>query len=248
MRCENCGGEISLEAAFCEYCGSPNRHAQRHAREMKSFRRAFEKSERSVHSAVHSFTGTSLRIVIIALLILAVFLLLILGGKSYEFRRMIVQGRTERNAAQVMAVMDGLLAAEDFLAFNAFCDENYVDCFDNAFEKYAPAERVGAAFSYVYRDLMALAAPPEYAQPENLAAALADDLDYFYDVVDIADYEYYDGADSEQNRAALAAMKQRVELLLITYCGLSEEEAQAMETMSAARRAIILEEAVLYGE
>ena len=92
---------------------------------------------------------------------------------------------------------------------------------------------------------MSLAAPPEYAQPENLAAALADDLDYFYDVVDIADYEYYDGADSEQNRAALAAMKQRVELLLITYCGLSGEEATAMETMSAARRAIILEEAVL---
>ena len=35
MRCENCGGEISLEAAFCEYCGSPNAHAQSHAKEMK---------------------------------------------------------------------------------------------------------------------------------------------------------------------------------------------------------------------
>ena len=172
-------------------------------------------------------------------------MLLIFGGKSYEFRRMIVQGRTERNAPKVMAKMDALLEAEDFLAFSAFCDENYVDCFDNAFEKYAPAERASAAFSYVYRDLMSLVAPAEYAQPEDLAAALADNLDYFYDVADIADYEYYDGADSAQNRAALAAMKERVELLLITYCGLSAEEAEAMETMSVARRAIILEEAAL---
>ena len=248
MRCENCGGEISLEAAFCEYCGSPNLHAQSHAREMKSFRRAFERSERSVRSAVHGYTGTSLRIVIIALLILAVFLLLIFGGKSYEFRRMIVRGRTERNAPKLMETMDVLLETEDFLAFTAFCDENYVDCFDNAFEKYAPAERASGAFSYVYRDLMSLAAPPEYARPEDLAAALADDLDYFYDVADIADYEYYGGADSEQNRAALAAMKERVKLLLITYCGLSGEEAEAMESLSAARRAIILEEAVLNGQ
>ena len=75
MRCENCGGKISLEATFCEYCGSPNPHAQSHAREMKRFRRDFEKSRSSVHSAVRSYTGLSVHMVIIVLLILAIFLL-----------------------------------------------------------------------------------------------------------------------------------------------------------------------------
>lgn len=248
MRCENCGGEISLEAAFCEYCGSPNPHAQSHAREMKRFRRDFEKSRSSVHSAVRSYTGLSVRMVIIVLLILAIFLLFLFGGRAYSVRRMIVQGRTERNAVKVMAQMDELLKAEEFLAFNAFCEENYVDCFDSVFEKYAPAERAAAAFSYVYRDIMSLAAPPEYAQREDAIAALADDLGYFYDVADIADYEYYEGADSQQNRAALAAMKERLELLLISHCGLSAGEAESVEALSAARRAILLEEALLDGE
>ena len=248
MRCENCGGEISLESAFCEYCGSPNLHAQSHAREMKKFRRAFERSRSSVDSTVRSYTGLSVRIVIIVLLILAIFLLFIFSGNAYSFRRMIVQGRTERNAAGVMDTMDALLAAEDFLAFSSFCDENYVDCFDNVFEKYAPADRASSAFSYVYKDIMSVAVPPEYREMEDMLEALTDDLGYFYSAADMAEYEYYEGADSEQNRAALAAMEERIELLLVTYCGLSENEARELKSMSAAQRAMALEEAVKHGE
>ncbi len=248
MRCKHCGGEISLEAAFCSYCGQPNEQTMGSAVEMKKFRRSFEATRTAVHSRVQRFTGASVRIVIIALLILAIFLLLIMGGRAYSLRRMIVQGRTERNAPAVMEQMDALLEAEDFLAFSSFCDENYVDCFDNAFEKYAPVERAAAAFSYAYRDIMALAAPAEYQSADDIIPALVDDLDYFYDVADISGYEYYDGADNALNRQALGAMEQRIRLLLISYCDLTEDEAAALRDMTAVGRGTVLEEAMKRGE
>ncbi len=248
MRCKHCGGEISLEAAYCSYCGQPNEQAMGHAKELNKFRRAFESTRSAVNTRVQRFTGASVRIVIIALLILAIFLLLIIGGRAYSVRRMIVQGRTERNAEKVMAQMDALLEAEEFLAFNAFCDENYVDCFDNAFEKYAPAERAAAAFSYAYRDIMALAAPADYQSPDDILPALADDLEYFYNAADIGEYEHYEGADNALNRNALAAMEQRISLLLMSYCNLTEQEAAALRDMSAVGRGTILEEAMAHGE
>lgn len=248
MRCKYCGGEISLEAAFCSYCGKPNEHAAEHAREMKKFRRAFENTRSGVRSTVKSYTGASVRLAIIALLIVLIVLLFVLGGQSYSLRRAIVQHRTEKNASTVMATMDELLAAEDFLAFHAYCEENYVDCYDSSFEKYAPVERASTAYSYVYRDIMAVASPPEYAALSALVSSLSEDLEYFYDTTDIEEYEYYDGADSEQNRAALAAMEDRIGLLLVTYCGIDAEDVAALPDMSTPRRGILLEEGVLSDE
>jgi len=70
----------------------------------------------------------------------------------------------------------------------------------------------------------------------------------FCDALDMEQYEYYQGADSAQNRAALAAMQERTSLLLQSCCGLSPEEAGAIWEMSGAQRAITLEEAMADAE
>ena len=43
MRCEYCGGNISLEAEECPYCGAPNKHAKQHAKDMKKYHSALKK-------------------------------------------------------------------------------------------------------------------------------------------------------------------------------------------------------------
>ena len=141
MRCKYCGGDIRLEDAYCSYCGKPNEHAARHAREMKAFRSDYEATKSGVQRTVHRFTGSSVRIALAAVLLIAIVLLLLLGGRAYSIRRAILEARSERNAAACMAEMDALLAAEDFLGFHAYCEANCIDPYDNAFEAYAPAER-----------------------------------------------------------------------------------------------------------
>ena len=248
MRCKYCGGDIRLEDAYCSYCGKPNEHAARHAGEMAEFRADYARSKSRVEHTVRRFTGSSVRAVIIALLLIAIVLLLLLGGRAYSIRRAVIQARSERSAAACMAEMDALLAGEDFLGFSAYCEANYIDPYDNAFEPYAPAERAARSFSYLYTDILRAANPPEYYDTERLISTLTDDLGYFYSALDMEQYEYYEGADSEQNRAALAAMEERAALLLQSFCGLTAEEAAQMRYLSEARRAIALEEGLSHAE
>lgn len=244
MRCKHCGGDISLETAFCPYCGQPNEHAQQHVREMKKFRRSYENTKSGVHNTVKNRTGISVRVAIIAVLIVLSVLLLIVGGKAYSIRRAWIQNRTEKNAGQMMQTMDALLEAEEFSAFSAFCEENYIESYGGTFESYAPVIWAAGTYCYVYGDIMSVLMPAEWQEPEQTVESLSDNLELFYDALNMEKYEYYEGADNEQNRKALAAMDENVTMLLEAYFGLSHEEAESLKTMSEARRALMLEEAI----
>lgn len=244
MKCKYCGGNITLETEYCPYCGKTNEHAQKHAADMKTYQRVYESTRNGVQDAAHKYTGATIRLIIIAVLVIMIVVLFILGAKSYDFRRMWIEHRSEKNSKQNMETMDEYLENEEFLAFTAFCEENYIYTYDTVFEKYTPAERVSRYYRYVYEDIMRIACPPEYADQEFVLESLSENLEYFYTSMDMKEYEYYD-IDTELNQRAIAAMEEKTELLLHVYCGLTEEEAMSMRTMSKAKRAVMLEEAVL---
>ena len=62
------------------------------------------------------------------------------------------------------------------------------------------------------------------------------------------EYRYYDGVDTKEKQAIVENMKESMELLLQTYCGLTSEEAAGLEEISAAKRAVLLEEKLGYGK
>lgn len=244
MRCEYCGGNISLEAEECPYCGAPNKHAQKHAKDMKTYHKAYESTRSGVEEATHKYTGVTVRVVIIAILIVVILVLLVLGAKAYDFRRMWIESRSEKNAVQYMEIMDSYLENEEFIAFTTFCDENYIDTYETVYEKYMPVERASRYYSYVYQEIMSVACPPVYQEQEQALEYLVENLEGFYTSLDMTEYEYYEGVDTEENRNALKAMEEKIQLLLQTYCGLSAEEAEEFPAMTKAQRAILLEEAV----
>lgn len=248
MKCNYCGGNLSLETEVCPYCGRPNEQAQKHVRAMKSYRSAFERTKRGVEDSTQRYTGATIRVVMIAVLFIVIIAAFLIGGNAYEFRHMWIQNRAEKNASEYMEIMDRYLEEENFLAFNAFCNENYIYAYDNAYEKYAPVERVSQIYCYVYTDIMKVACPPEYQDMESILESLVESLDYFYGSLNMEDYLYYEGADNEQNRQALQTMEQNVTLMLQTYCGLSKEDAEDFKEQTKARRAVMLEEAVNDGK
>ena len=245
MRCDNCGGKISLEMAFCPYCGKENVHATQHIRDMQEYRQDYEETKTDVQERAHRFTGTTVRVIVIALLGIMIVLLLVLGGNVYSLKRKLVTARTERNAESVMSQMDIYLEEEDFIAFTVFCEENYIDTFETVFEKYMPVERAASYYRYLYSQLMRIVVPPEYLEMEEAVKDLEECLDQFYRALDKSEYEYYENIDWELNEKSLSAMEKKVNLLLETYCGLTREEAEALKTMTSAKRAMMLEEAIL---
>ncbi len=245
MKCKYCGGNITLESDVCPYCGKPNEHAQQHAKNMRVYRRVFEKTKSGVQETTSRYTGITVRVVMIAILVIIITLLLVLAGESYSIKRAWIQKKTEKNAPQVIQQMNQYLEEEEFLAFYSFCAENYIETFESPFEAYVPAERVSRSYSYVYQNIMRVVCPPKYMELESVINNLSEDLEYFYDSMDMSNYEYYTNIDWEINGKALAAMEENVQRLLETYCGLTKEETSEIREMSKAKRAVMLEEAIL---
>ncbi len=245
MRCKHCGGEITLETAYCPYCGKPNEHALQHAEDMETYQRVYEDTKSDVQETAHKFTGVMVRAVIIAALLIVSVVLLVLGAKAFDFKRMWKEKQAERNSAQIMQELDACLENEEYIMINCIFQENYIYTYDTVFEKYTPIERACQYYQYLYEQMMQVALPPEYADRETDVERLVEQLDYFYTTTDIEEYEYCDGADTKENRENLKKMEKKVEVLLQTYCNLTEEEAKSFKTLSKAKKSILLEEAIL---
>ena len=245
MKCKYCGGNISLEMAYCPYCGKPNEHAMRHAKEMQEYQEVYEQTRNDVQEKAHRFTGTTVRVIVIALLVLVIVGLLVLAGNGYALKRAWKQNQAEKHAQEMMAQMDAYLEEEDFIAFTSFCEENYIDTYETVFEAYVPVDRAARSFSYVYMQIMRIACPPTYAEQDSQISVLAEQLNYFYEALDMTQYEYYENIDEEKAQVAFAAMEEKVNVLLMSYCGLTKEEAESLKGMSEAQRAVTIEEAVL---
>jgi len=248
MKCENCGGNITLEMAYCPYCGLPNEHAQQHAKDMETYHAVYEDTRSDVQEKTARFTGATVRIVIIAVLIIVIIGLMILGANAYSFRRSYMQKAAEKNTEAYMEQLDQYMEDEDFLAFYYYWQEKYIDSYETDYEKYMPVERACHSYVYIYKYIMQIAAPTDYQDAESILEYLTDSLDNFYRAIDMDEYEYYENVDSEQNREALAAMEKHIQLLLQEYCGVSKEDAKRLGDMTKAERAMILEEAVLNEE
>lgn len=253
MKCENCGGNLSLEDVACPYCGTVNKHAQQHIRDMKRYQGEFQSTRKNVYAVTRKYAGITVRAVVITALVILTVIMGVIASESYSIKRNIRQKQAERHFDKYAAQMETYLADEDYLAFHAFAEAHYIDGDDTSYEKYIPAIRVSSQYFYLYETIMGAYTRlhRDYADQETLERQteyVAEQLNYFYEALDMENYSYYEGADSQLNRDALAGMERNAKALLQTYCGISPEEAENLAELSGAKRMVLLEERMRYGE
>ncbi len=251
MECKYCGGKLRLTDAKCPYCGMENEENRKHAEDMKHFKGQFENTKKNVYQTTRRYTQISVQIVMIAALIVSILMVGVAEHSSYSIRRVLVQWKTENSYEEYSKILDTYLEEEDFIAFQAFCAEKYIGSTDGAYEKYVPLKMAANYYAYCYQNIMQAGfyEGKEYGTSlewyiENLSGQLSG----FYSNLDLERYYYYENYDCEQNKKAIEAMRQNMRYLLITYCGLTMEEAIECETLNEGRRTVLLEEALLYEE
>lgn len=252
MKCENCGGNLSLEDLNCPYCGTINKHAQQHARDMKHYHGEFQSTQKDVYATTKRYAGITVRAIIIAVLLILCIVLAVIGSQSYSIRRMILENRAERNFNEYSAKMDEYLENEDYMAFHAFVEANSIYGYDTDYEKYIPVMRASSQYTYLYECIMGtyteIQKKSDIETIQSRVDYLSDQLNYFYEALDMEKYSYCEGGDSPENRTAFERMEQNVEALLQTYCGLTQEDAESLMELSEARRMVLLEERISYAE
>lgn len=246
MKCENCGGSLSLEAAYCPHCGTVNKHAQQHVKDMNRYHGEFKATQRHVYAVVKNYAGISVRAAIIAGLLILTVALGIVASMDYDIKRGIMKGRAERNWEEYSAHLDQLILEEDYIALSAFAQENYIDAYESPYEKYVSVLRAADQYTYLYDTILSVYAQiqkeEQWEDTSTYAKRLGEQLNYFYDALDMERYSYYQGADSQSNQAALERMEETATVLLQAYCGLTPEDGAELKDLTPAKRMVLLEE------
>lgn len=247
MKCEKCGGNISLEALHCPFCGEINIHAQQHVKDMARYQGEFARTRTNVYTVTRNYAGIAVRAGIITVLLILIIVFCYIGNESYIIKNNMRESNANRSFKKYSAIMDEYLAQEDYLAFGAFCEANCIETYNTKYEKYYQVMSVCYAYYQLYDRIMAAntaKAGDDFSERdrENYISSIVQTMEYYYRYLDEERYGSYEGADSEKERATIAQIKEDVHALLRAYCGLTEEDIAGFDSLSDAQRTIIIEE------
>ena len=239
MKCRYCGGEIPLEAAVCPYCGRPNEEARQHAEDMRHFRKEFQKTSDEVKEKAARAGKRSVRILISALLIAGGLVFIILGSHAYDFAYRARARKAEKNAAVNIEKAAEYLKNGEYAVFASFAHEKKIS-YTDAFEEYDYCYRMAYSYKNFEQDLIKIVFPGRYGAGSYALRNCTDDLHDFYRSLKADEY-LWNREPNDLEKETAAALRKNVEALLVTYLGLTEEEAAGMEDLSEANRALLLE-------
>lgn len=243
MKCDYCGGLLSLEDEKCPHCGRPNEHARKHIEDMRRYEGEFEKTKKYVYEKTGIYTQIAVRTVILAILVILSVGLFVLNDNAYSITRDLARSSAEKKYGEYSQIMDGYLAEENFVAFSSFCEAHSLSSYEGAYApKYWQVIPTATFYVQVMDELYQYAFPGSYTL-DQLPEWTADTMKYFYKNLEDAYVAYSaETVDDPAIAEALDAMEETVKRFLVTYCGFTEEEAEAMHNMSDARRQLLLEE------
>lgn len=246
MKCENCGGNLTLEDVVCPHCESVNQHAIQHIRDMKRYRKDYEGTKEGVYSVIKNYVGVTVRIVIIAVLIVLIFLCARQREDSFSIKLNSMKKEAEKNAEEYKAVIDDYLEAGEFRTLNYYLEMNVISASMPAYEDYKAVFNAISNYGFFYADIIGYMHPSGEKNLATYPTRLEEDIRQFYNLFD--EENYINIYIQPQHKEYIIQMKEEMEALMITYCGLTEEEAQDIWEMSKAERMTLLEERLLYEE
>lgn len=244
MKCEYCGGSLSLEDEYCPHCGQPNKHAKQHIKDMRRFQGEFEDTRNYVYEKTKTYTEMTVRVIIIAVLIILIVVTSIARVRSWKIVDSLREGSAAMHYAGYSKVMDQYLAEEDYVDFYQYCLEKNIRYYKGAYEEqYGRVIQLAMMYSSLLDNFSNYIDFQEGGSPDTTVRNIQDSLYSFYRYYEEDSSWYYgNGQVTEQYLEAADTMLVNVEDILVTYCGFTREEAQEMQELSSASRAVLLEE------
>ncbi len=248
MKCEFCGGNLSLEHKFCTHCGAVNKHAQQHFKDMQRFKGDFEETRENVYEVTGKYKGIVVRAALIAMLLIMVIVCIIIYSDAYSIKLKFHEYQANWNYDSYSRVINQYMEEENYQALSAFCTAKDISGYERKYKKYNPVIRTSRDYCTVYDYLMGITVVEDEETRESMLESLSWSLESFYDGMNREHYEYYEGADSEENIAALERMENNIAILLQTYLEFTQEESAQFKGMSQAKRIVIIEEKLRDGQ
>lgn len=238
MKCKYCGGNLLLEGKFCPHCGRPNEEALQHATDMERYQDHFEETRKAVYGVTRKFSGITARAVIIAALTVAVLIVYLLDDRAWSIRRWFLTMDANTHVKTYSNQLDRYLEEEDYLGFRYFCENHYIDGYDDEYQNYRPLIQLGYAYEAVYDGVNNLLTAEDDRELESCISG----IDYGYERFErnkIMD-DYVEETVRERCSPVIDRMELNLKILLRVYLGFTEEEAESFGELNQAERLFLL--------
>lgn len=248
MKCRYCGAPLRIEDEVCPYCHQENPDAKEHREKMRKFTGEYEQTRAEVYEKTRFFTGWTVRVTIISVLVVLNLLVFVIHGMSWEIVRQWKQIKANVNRQNYEAVLNQLEEDGRYMEFSQVFSENQLRSVEQL-EHFGAVQMAASEYYYLYGNIMrVVTADEDYKElPGMLAEQVSDGLGYLYRWMD--EEERWDESQyTPEHLEAMENMVQEIHLLLKTYWNIREEDLENFPQMSTARRQIILEEGLGIGE
>ena len=245
MKCKSCGANLRMEDEFCPNCGTVNSDAVRQSQDMQES----VKAQRDVYHTAESSVPISNRAKVIVVLAGLWLLLIILNlsdvGDSIKHKQ--IASRIEEHLAK----LEELESAGEYHALYEYYSANRLYSFDETkdfYRVYYASECYTDIEIRLCRLIMRDELNFDTSDTEREIWYLCDSVEKLYER-SVRDPHDSDERWSPEHTAAINDMKAEANLLLMTYCNISEEDMAVFETAGIVRKQILIEEGLgLYEE
>lgn len=244
MKCENCGGNLSLEDVVCPYCDSVNEHAIQHIRDMNRYKREFEGTRKNVEEVAKKHTGNMVKIVTICILLIAIIICCFLSDQSYSIRREINENKAEREFEQNQKILLQYLEEGEYYSFYSYIYEKNIPTYHGKYEEFKEIYYATNQYTYIYDLVVSLQGNGKYIGKEEMWEMLITSVNDFYKVYDENNYLHI--AEGEPYYEAVKGIEDRIKALLVTYMGLSKEDVENFGELTNTQRRRLIEESGVY--
>ena len=239
VNCKYCGGTLTLEEKYCPHCGKPNEHAQQHAKDMESYKSRFDTTQGDVYKVTKNFSEITAHAVIITVLVVLCLAALGITANAYSIRRSVRDSQSRRHYEEYTARMNQYLQEEDYLGFDAFCEEHGIRTYTEGYEDYSAIITAAGHYVYIYENLIGLLEAEAESIKESRVESLAEYCDNFSRARE--KLEYYPDS-REYSEQVIDRMEKDLEALWQAYFGLTAEEAEAFPNMGKGQKMMLMEQ------
>ena len=243
MKCPNCGANLIIDDAVCTFCGTENPYAKQHRKEMRHFTKEFNKTKTSVLGKSRNINSFVIKIAMIAVVFALDLLLLFLIGASYDIEKYIIAKDINANYPVHANEVTRLMEQRDYIGFQTYYEYQNL-YYSDLFKEYNSVEQICNSYSIIYKHTLEIYTYDEEKDHINLDEKymyLADNLDYMYRYSKPREYSNMIEYTDDKLEFMQECVDQTEEILRV-YFNLTEEETESLETLSKARRQILLEE------
>lgn len=239
MKCPSCGYGLHIEDEKCPHCGKENPYYKMHRADMGRYEHDFSEVKRDVYEKTGFFTGLTVKITIIAVLVALELGVLVFNYFSWDIRSAIGESRAKKNVKEYVEILDELEQSGQYMEFAEFYAQKYLYYCDE-YDHYSKVQQVCRQYEYVYRGFMNLSKENDYITPQEKIVQLCENLENLYEACERKTYdkeEYFTG----QHMKTMENILEDVKALLVAYGNLTEEEAEEFPNLSNARKQLALE-------